>query len=263
MKNTRLLAILMTLTLLCAAAFAPQAALAEVNPRFTGSWYANSFVLEGLEYFPETWDEDLVMTLGADGHFTWSGKFYNDFFGSWKASGDAGIKLIIDNDDGTPGSEEEDSVTLELNQDGYLVYIEENGPTILFADHMPEKPVRPEIIRAENVYKFSGAWVLERILVADMYMTMDQYAVVSEIKCFSSLVLDNLDAYLDFSTNLGNELTVQLKMKYDNGSLVQVSGNTGVYLKRVSMTDLGILVVEFCPDASGTDPLILYYSKAE
>ncbi len=262
MKSSRFLAILMTLTILCAAAFAPQAALADANSRFTGSWYANSFVLKGLEYFPETWDEDLVMTLGADGYFTWSGKFYNDFFGTWNAPSDTEIRLIPDEEDGTPGAEE-DPVILNLNQDGYLVYIEENGPTILFADHMPEKEVWPEIIRAENADAFSGAWVLERIMVADMFVSPAQFAVTGGVEVTSTLVLDDLDAYLMYSTDTGALIDWQMRMRYEDGSLVQERDSAGIYLRRVSLTDTGMLAVELCPDASGEEPLYFYYGKAE
>ena len=261
MKSYRFPAILLTLTLLITAVLMPSG-LADTGPQFAGSWYAVSFVLDGTEYFPETWDQDLVLTLGADGRFFWSGKFYDDYQGTWSTLSSTEIQLLPDDEDGTPGAEE-DAFSLNLNQDKCLIYVEEDGPTIAFADHLPEKPVRPEIIREENADQYSGEWILERILVAEFFVTPEQFAVLTGTEITSSIVLDGLDAYPALSSNLSSGFTLQLKMKCDDGSLVQAQNDQGIYLRKVSLTDIGMLAVEFCTDGSGEDPLMFYYTKAE
>ncbi len=262
MKNYRFPAILLTLTLLCTAVLMPCPSLADTSPTFAGSWYAVSFVLDGTEYFPETWDQDLVLTLGADGRFFWSGKFYDDYQGTWSTLSSTEIQLLPDDEDGTPGAEE-DAFSLNLNQDERLIYTEVEGPTIAFADHLPEKPVRPEAIREERADKYSGEWILERILVSDLFVTPEQFAAITGTEISSSLVLDGLDAYAAFSTNMSNSFSQQFEMKCENGNLVQAQKNQGIYLLNVSLTDTGMLAVEFCPDGSGEDPMMLYYIKTE
>ena len=262
MKSSRLPAILLTFALLCVIALGPQAALADTDPKFVGSWYAISFVLNGTEWYPETWDRDLVVTLSSDGRFSWGGKFYNNFTGTWSVLKGTELQLLVDNEDGTPGSEE-DAVRLTRNQDGCLVYVEENGPTIIFADHIPNRAVRPEVIRGENVYQFSGSWVLTHIFVADMFVTTEQFTAIDGTEISSSLVLDGLDAYLAFRAGASVDFSQQFKMKYDNGTLVQAQTGGGNYLRKLSLTDNGMLLVEFSPDGSEQEPLMFYFEKAE
>ncbi len=69
MKGCRFLATLLAFTLLCAAVLMSRSGLADTDPKFAGFWYAVSLALDGTEYFPETWDRDLVWMLGADGRF--------------------------------------------------------------------------------------------------------------------------------------------------------------------------------------------------
>ena len=109
-------AFLLALALVCAAVLIPAAVPAEGSSRFAGPWYAVSCVMDGKEYYPETWDEPLVITLGADGRFTWIGQFYDDYFGTWYCLNDSELHLLIDNEDGTPGTEEDASI-LMLNQE--------------------------------------------------------------------------------------------------------------------------------------------------
>jgi len=261
MKSNRFLAILLTLALLSTAVLMPLSGLADTGPQFAGSWYAVSFVFNDIEWFPETWAQDLVVTLDADGHFSWGGKFYDAYEGTWSTLSDTEIQLVPDNDDGTPDAEY--AFSLNLNQDGCFVYVEEEGPTVIFADHPPEKPARPEIIREESADKYSGEWILERIVFSDFFVTPEQFAVITGTEISSSIVLDGLDAYIALITNLSDGFTQQLKMKCENGSLVQAQNNNGIYLRNVSMTDIGMLAVELCPDGSGEEPLMFYYSKAE
>jgi len=255
-------AFLLSLALVCAAVLIPAAAPAEGSSRFAGPWYAVSCVMDGKEYYPETWDEPLVITLGADGRFTWIGQFYDDYFGTWYCLNDSELHLLIDNEDGTPGTEEDASI-LMLNQEECLVYTEENGPVIIFSHTHKEVAHRPKTVSAKNADAFSGAWVAEYIHVDVLHLNLDQFAEFGGVKVNSSIVFDGLDAYLSYSTNTNVHFSVQLKMRFENGKLVQ-SAKTGedIFLPDVFLTDNGQLEVHLSPNGSGKDPLVLFFTKA-
>jgi hypothetical protein len=96
-----------------------------------------------------------------------------------------------------------------------------------------------------------------------MFVTTEQFAATDGTEISSSLVLDGLDAYLAFRAGTVPDYSRQLKMKYDNGKLVQAQAGGGNYLRKLSLRDNGMLLVEFCPDGSGQELRMLYYEKAE
>ena len=96
-----------------------------------------------------------------------------------------------------------------------------------------------------------------------MFVTTEQFAEIDGTKITFSLVLDGLDAYVSFRAGTAPDVSQQFKMKYDNGTLVQAQTGGGNYLRKLSLTDNGMLLVEYCPDGSGQEPLMFYFEKAE